>query len=408
MLSRLALPFCLLLLANNVQASGLYFEARSDSMGGTGVAASNRVGASFINPALLAILTPHNTYTNDEINKTQAFSLLLPTVGAEGSDSDNMIDKFDSLQDSYDGLETAINNGDSAEVEAFRDDLVLDLESLKGNVANVSAGIGAALVIPNQRMPMAVFYKSYIDAVGVADIAQSDIDTLNVLDPNNPPTEITDLDSQGVVLAGSVTDFGVVLSFPLSIVNMPVRVGVSPKFQRIDTYHYSVNANNFDADDFDDDKYRNDENLFNLDVGVAFEPIEKLTIGLSARNLFSQTVKTVEAQGREFHYQVEPLITAGAAYDWSSVTLTTDIDLVDQTRFKEFDPVQYWRVGGELKATDWLSLRMGYRHDLKDNSVDIYSFGTGFAIGQAFKLDMSGSYGEDDAVGAVLQTSYHF
>nr|WP_259651237.1 MULTISPECIES: conjugal transfer protein TraF [Shewanella] len=396
------------MLASNVQASGLYFEARSDSMGGTGVAASNRVGASFINPALLAILTPHATYTNEEIKKTQAFSLLLPAVGAEGADSDNMIDKFDSLQDSYDGLEAAINSGDSSDVETFRDDLVVDLESLKGNTANVSAGIGAAFVIPNEYLPMAVFYKSYLDAVGVADIAQSDIDTLSTLDPLNPPTEITDLDSQGVVLAGGVTDFGVALSFPLSIVNMPVRVGISPKFQRIDTYHYSVNANNFDADDFDDDKYRNDENLFNLDIGVAFEPMDALTVGLSARNVFSKSVKTVESQGREFHYQVEPLITAGAAYDWASVTLTTDIDLVDQTRFKELDAVQYWRVGGEVKATNWLSLRMGYRHDLKDNNVDIYSFGTGFAIGQAFKLDMSGSYGEDDAIGAVLQTSYHF
>ncbi|WP_299574681.1 conjugal transfer protein TraF [uncultured Shewanella sp.] len=396
------------MLASNVQASGLYFEARSDSMGGTGVAASNRVGASFINPALLAILTPHATYTNEEIKKTQAFSLLLPAVGAEGADSDNMIDKFDSLQDSYDGLEAAINSGDSSDVETFRDDLVVDLESLKGNTANVSAGIGAAFVIPNEYLPMAVFYKSYLDAVGVADIVQSDIDTLSTLDPLNPPTEITDLDSQGVVLAGGVTDFGVALSFPLSIVNMPVRVGISPKFQRIDTYHYSVNANNFDADDFDDDKYRNDENLFNLDIGVAFEPMDALTVGLSARNVFSKTVKTVESQGREFHYQVEPLITAGASYDWASVTLTTDIDLVDQTRFKELDAVQYWRVGGEVKATNWLSLRMGYRHDLKDNNVDIYSFGTGFAIGQAFKLDMSGSYGEDDAIGAVLQTSYHF
>ncbi len=408
MQKRLALAFCLLVFASNVQASGLYFEARSDSMGGTGVAASNRIGASFINPALLSILTPHSSYSAAEIKKAQQFSLLLPVVGAEGADSNNMIDKFDSLQDSYDGLEAAINSGDSSDVEGYRDDLVIDLESLKGNRAELSAGIGAAIVIPNERMPMAVFYKSYLDAVGIADIAQSDIDTLNTLDPLNPPADITDLDSQGVVLAGGVTDFGVALSFPLSIVNMPVRVGISPKFQRIDTYHYSVNANNFDADDFDDDKYRNNENVFNLDIGVAFEPLDALTIGLSARNLFSKTIKTVEAQGREFHYQVEPLITAGAAYDWTSITLTTDIDLVEQSRFKEFDAVQYWRMGGEFKATDWLSLRMGYRHDLKDNSVDIYSFGTGFAIGQAFKLDMSGSYGEDDAIGAVLQTSYHF
>ncbi|WP_144212602.1 conjugal transfer protein TraF [Shewanella donghaensis] len=386
-----------LLFAISSQASQLYFEARSNSMGGTGVASSNREGASFINPALLAIYAP----------KTNKFSLLLPVVGVELDDSDEMVDKFDSLQDSYDGLESAINGSDTDNIERYRDDLVTDLTSLKGSTASFSAGVGAALVIPTQTVPMAIFYKSYIDGVGVADIAQSDIDILSSLDPSNPPTDIADLDSQGIVLAGAVTDFGVALSFPLSIVNLPVTIGVSPKLQRIDTYHYTANANNFDADDFDDDRYRNDESMFNLDLGVAWQPTDSLTVGLSARNLISNTVTTEEAQGRKFEYRIEPLVTAGVAYDWSRATLTADIDLVDQTRFTDFDSVQFLRVGGEVKATSWLSLRMGYRHDLKDNSVDVYSFGTGFAIGQAFKLDMTGSYGED-AIGAVLQTSYHF
>ncbi|MFS1440068.1 conjugal transfer protein TraF [Shewanella sp. 10N.286.48.A6] len=397
MMRSLALLLFLLLFAINTQAGQLYFEARSDSMGGTGVASSSRIGASFINPALLAIYAP----------KTNEFSLLLPVVAAEVDDSDNMLDKFDSLQDSFDDLETAINGNDTDDIAGFRDDLVINLNALNGTNASVSAAIGAALVLPTQTVPMALFYKSHLDAMGVADIAQGDIDMLTNLDPANPPADLTDLDSQGIVLAAGVTDFGVALSFPLSIVNMPVKVGISPKFQRIDTYHYSASANNFDVDDFDDDKYRNDDSLFNLDLGVAIEPTESLTLGLSARNLFSKKITTVEAQGRTFEYQIEPLVTVGAAYDWSRVTLTTDIDLVEQSRFGEFDAVQYWRVGGEVKATDWLFLRMGYRHDLKDNSVDIYSFGTGFAIGQAFKLDMSGSYG-DDAIGAVLQTSYHF
>ena len=189
---------------------------------------------------------------------------------------------------------------------------------------------------------------------------------------------------------------------------MPISVGISPKFQRIDTYNYVVSANNFDSSDANDAKYRNDEATFNLDVGVAMEPIDGLVVGVSGRNLISKDVETVETQGRKFTYQVEPLYTAGVAYDWDSLTLTSDIDLNAHQRFDEIDGTQYWRLGGEVRATDWLALRLGYRHDMKNSTSDIYSLGTGLAFGQAFYLDFTGMLGSDDAIGGVLQTSYHF
>ena len=394
---KLALSCALILSPSMAIAGQQYYEARSDAMGGAGVASSNREGAAFINPALLALQAP----------KFNNFAMLLPVIGADGADKDQMVDKFDSLQDSYDALDAAIAAGNATAVDLHRGELVSDLESLKDNSAYVSAGIGFSIVLPTHKMPMAVFYKSYIDAIGVAAIVQSDIDSLTALDPNNPPA-LTDLDSQGAVVAGVVSDLGVALSFPLSIVNMPIAVGISPKFQRIDTYNYVVSANNFDASDFDDSKYRNDEATFNLDIGIAMEPISGLTVGLSGRNLISQDVETVEAQGRKFTYQVEPQFTAGIAYDWEGITVTSDIDLNAYKRFEEIGATQYWRVGGELQATDWFALRLGYRYDMKDNTANIYSLGTGFEFGRVFFLDFTGMVGSDDAIGGVLQTSYHF
>ncbi|MBE7215511.1 conjugal transfer protein TraF [Shewanella benthica] len=394
---KLALSCALILSPSMAIAGQQYYEARSDAMGGAGVASSNREGAAFINPALLALQAP----------KFNNFAMLLPVIGADGADKDQMVDKFDSLQDSYDALDAAISAGNATAVDLHRGELVSDLESLKDNNAYVSAGIGFSIVLPTHKMPMAVFYKSYIDAIGVAAIAQSDIDRLNTLDPDNPPA-LADLDSQGAVVAGVVSDLGVALSFPLSIVNMPIAVGISPKFQRIDTYNYVVSANNFDASDFDDSKYRNDEATFNLDIGIAMEPISGLTVGLSGRNLISQDVETVEAQGRKFTYQVEPQFTAGIAYDWEGITVTSDIDLNAYKRFEEIGATQYWRVGGELQATDWFALRLGYRYDMKDNTANIYSLGTGFEFGRVFFLDFTGMVGSDDAIGGVLQTSYHF
>ena len=374
-----------------------YYEARSDAMGGAGVAASNHEGAAFVNPALLGI----------NAHKDNSAVLLMPVLGVDMADSDNMIDKFDSLIDSYDGLAASIDAGNSADIDVYRDELILDLESLKGTSAYASAGLGFSVAIPHQRMPIAIFYKSYVNAVGAANIAQADIDALTALDPVNPP-EVTDLLSEGQVIGGAVSDLGVALSFPLSIVNMPISIGISPKFQRIDTYNYIANANNFSASDFDDVEYRNDETNFNVDVGFAIEPINGLVFGLSGRNLISQDVETNEVEGNKFTYRVEPLVTAGVAYDWRRLTVTTDVDLVENKKFKELDGTQYWRVGGEVRAFDWMSLRLGYRHDMKDSTANIYSIGSGFTIGESFFLDFTGMFGNDEALGGVLQTSYHF
>ena len=374
-----------------------YYEARSDAMGGAGVAASNHEGAAFVNPALLGL----------NAHKDNSAVLLMPVLGIDMADRDNMIDKVDSLIDSYDGLAASIDAGNSADIDVYRDELILDLESLKGTSAYASAGLGFSVAIPHQRMPIAIFYKSYVNAVGAANIAQADIDALTALDPVNPP-EVTDLLSEGQVIGGAVSDLGVALSFPLSIVNMPISVGISPKFQRIDTYNYIANANNFSASDFDDVEYRNDETNFNVDVGFAIEPINGLVFGLSGRNLISQDVETIEVEGNKFTYRVEPLVTAGVAYDWRKLTVTTDVDLVENKKFKELDGTQYWRVGGEVRAFDWMSLRLGYRHDMKDSTANIYSIGSGFTIGESFFLDFTGMFGSDEALGGVLQTSYHF
>ncbi len=162
------------------------YEARSDAMGGVAVAAGNREAAAFSNPALLALPS----------RRSNDFSLLIPIIGADGADKDQMIDKFDALQDNYDALVNAIDAADTAAIDDYRKRLSGDLKSLQGNSAYVSAGINMALVMPSDGFNYAFVFKSYLDALGIAEIAAADIDALDNLDPNNPP-EIQDLTSQG-------------------------------------------------------------------------------------------------------------------------------------------------------------------------------------------------------------------
>ena len=392
------LALCLALMpCSTVFAGQHYYEARSDAMGGAAVASSSREGAALANPALLSLYA----------TKNDDYALLLPVLGADGADKDDMIDKFDNLQASYDGLDAAINASDVNGIEQYRGSLIEDLQSLQNASGYVSGGVGIALTLPTKSISMAIFVNTYIDAIGLAAIAQSDIDMLSTLDPLNPP-QIDDLDSAGVVAAGATTDIGVAFSMPLSIANMPVAVGISPKIQRIDAYFYAVSANNFEASDFDDDKYRTDETVFNVDVGVAMQPMEGMTLALVGKNLISQDVDTLPIDNRKVSYQVEPLVTAGIAYDWSDFTVTSDIDLTEYQRFESLAGTQFWRLGGEMRAADWVDLRLGYRHDLEDTTADIYSVGVGFKAGDAFRFDLTGMFGSDNAVGGVIQTSYYF
>ncbi|NMH65888.1 conjugal transfer protein TraF [Shewanella salipaludis] len=230
---------------------------------------------------------------------------------------------------------------------------------------------------------------------------------LHRLDPGNSPAE-TDLLSRGQMTAGSVPDLGLALSFPLSIVNMPVMLGLSPGLQYLDSHYYAMAGNNLEAGELDNDSYRNEDLGFNLDVGVAMELTEGLTLGVSGRNLFRRELERVDPLGRIQTYRAAPSVTAGITYDWSMLTLSSDIELTRHYEFADIDGSQYWRMGGELRATDWLSLRLGYRQDLEAKTAGRYSIGTGVSLGRVFNLDLVGMYGTDDAMGAVLQTSYHF
>lgn len=67
--------------AASAHAAGTWMEARGDAMGGTGVASSHYGAAALVNPARLT-----------KFDKSDDFSLILPAVGAQVSDPDNLQD----------------------------------------------------------------------------------------------------------------------------------------------------------------------------------------------------------------------------------------------------------------------------------------------------------------------------
>ena len=154
--------------------------------------------------------------------------------------------------------------------------------------------------------------------------------------------------------------------------------------------------------------YRNDETHFNVDLGVAMQPITGLTLEVSGHNLIGKQLNVSELDWQPLSYQIQPLVKAGVTYDWQYLSLSTDIDLVEHKQFEQLDGTQFWRVDGEVRAFDWMSVRLGVRHDIKQPTTNIYSLGSGFTFGDSFFLDFTGTYSKGNAVGGVLRTSYHF
>jgi len=85
--------------ANQAGAANTWTEARGDAMGGTGVASAHYGSAALINPALLARAQQEDNVT-----------IILPTVGAQISDKDNLQDEIDHINDRVDYYDDVVDN----------------------------------------------------------------------------------------------------------------------------------------------------------------------------------------------------------------------------------------------------------------------------------------------------------
>lgn len=130
-------------MANQAGAANTWTEARSDAMGGTGVAAGSYGSGALINPALLAKSKPDDSVT-----------VILPSIGAQISDKDNLRDKIDDISDDVNNYRSTLNNINpvdlfnpsspaSLQVSSAAGDLADQLDSLKGKTASGKAGGGS-------------------------------------------------------------------------------------------------------------------------------------------------------------------------------------------------------------------------------------------------------------------------
>ena len=398
------LSLIVLLLPASVSAQS--FDARNFAMGGVGVASTRFVAAGFTNPALLA-----------RAPEGAGPAFIFPNFGILLNDEDGLVDSIDDFQKEVDRVQAAFNSPNPPTGQELLN-LSRMLLNLNNKRAIANFGAGFAFAMPGEALSWSVFAHTYSDGQITALVDPVDITT--IITATNP-SDLDNLVSEGVVVGTAVTEVGVALATQLELAGARLSIGLTPKFQRIDTYNYSINVNTFDDGDFTGSQYRTDKSAINFDLGAAATVLDYVTVGLVARNLIRQEVDTVVTNGRQATMVLDPLVTLGAAVELGLVTLAAEIDLTQIERVErivtglpgpgEFETVednsQFARIGAEFHA-GLVDLRLGYQGDLEETAEGLLTGGLGVNLPVvAIDLTVLGNP-NGDTLGAAFQLSCQF
>ncbi|EGM9638907.1 conjugal transfer protein TraF [Escherichia coli] len=380
----------------NAMAATSYFEARNDAMGGTGVASSHYGVAPLANPALL---TKHNS--NDD------FSLLLPSVGAQLSDPNDIASKADDIQDDWDAFDRAVDSNYGVDQAAAN--LRQRLLEFRNIHADAQVGVSAVAALPNDTLPVALMVKSYGTVSVDGKVSDADLDYLEKV-ANGTITDVDKnaLTSRAYGRAAVVTDVGISFAKELETVGQKWSLGFTPKYQRVDLFNYNVSVRDYDSSNFDGDKYHNTKNGVNADIGAYTDLDDNWTLGLVAQNLIPRSIDTKVVDGVKETYRIRPQATAGVSWHNDLFTTALDVDLTPASGFTSDSKRQFASIGAEFNAWKWTQLRAGYRQNMANNSGSAFTAGVGISPFDVVHLDIAGLVGTDHDYGAMAQLQFTF
>lgn len=397
----LAFAFVLFPLATSAQAQG-YFEARNSAMGGTGVASSRYKAAGLANPALLT-----------RFGESDDFGMLLPTFGAFADDETGLADDLENFTDEFDRIDAAVQN--ATVTQADLDSLAASLGNLGSRELTADAGAAIAFSMPSDKFAWSLHLRTYVDVTTFAEIDPADITAIQgaIANPSLPT-----LGSEGRALGLATSEVGFSMAREFEVGGKKLSIGLTPKYQRVDSINYGINIDSYDNADYDADQYMQDEGNVNFDVGASFEPTGGFMLGLMVRDALSYEYDSVVTLGQSFTYKIGPVATAGVSWTNDWFTLAADVDLNVRERVDEgasgigglgiSDDTQTWHVGGEFDLAQWFQLRAGYRGDLENTLEDAITAGFGISPWDVFHIEVAGIYVDEDSLGAVAQLSFTF
>lgn len=386
------------LFAFHASASTSWFEARNDAMGGTGVASSHYGSAPLANPALL---TKHNS--------SDDFSLILPSVGAQLSDPDDISGKADNARDDWNRFDRAVDSRTGVEQAAA--DLKNRLQDFRNIHADAQVGISAVAAVPLDTLPFALSVKSWGTVSVDGKVSDHDMAYLDqVVNGTIKPEDVDQnaLTSRAFGRAAVITDVGISLAREFETAGRIWSLGLTPKYQRVDLFNYNVSVQDYDKSDFSKDRYHNTKNGFNADIGAYTDLNDNWTLGLVAQNIIPRSIDSREVNGTTETFKVRPQSTAGISWHSDFLTTALDVDLTPASGFVSDDKRQFAAIGAEVNAWKWAQLRAGYRQNMASGNGSAFTAGIGISPFDVVHIDVSGLVGTDRTYGAIAQLQFTF
>lgn len=373
-------------------------DTRSIGMGGTGVASSDYLSAGYNNAALMT----RHAKTNDD------FGVIIPSLNAVASDKDKLFDAIDNFQSSFNNLENLlqeIESGNIVDINTLnkaRENTIENFSNLNGAV-DINANGLMAVAVPTKSGGFALYANIDLDVTAKAIIDNEDITTLtNAITTDS----LNSIKSQAQMVGAAIAEVGFAYGNQFKIRDQSWYWSITPKYQQVETFNYVIDVDNFDEDNFDANDYTLDGKAFNVDVGLASELSEHVTVGFVGKNLIEKEFNTIVTQRGIETYRVSRQLTFGIAYKNDTVTLAADIDATATSHSSIADETRYARIGAELNAWDWAQIRVGYIHDLEGNRDGIVTAGLGFSPFGVVRLDIAAQKASDSDLGAGIQLSF--
>lgn len=384
-------------------------DARSAGSGGIGIASGDYTHSN-LNPALLT------NFQNDD-----AYLKLGIAAHEKGAtDTINKIDSFATLADVF----SDNPNQENAEK------LIYSLDTLDYAPLDVSAGAGINLYIPSKIISFGISIDTEILANGSIYIDPADKDTINdaindaINGANFSKTDYSSqfnfdpeksLKSTASIRAAALSEVKLSFARKISIPKMEdISIGISPKFQRVDTLIYKDSIYSFEPQNYDKKDIKNN-NGFNLDIGLqsTFGPVQ---LGFVGKNLISKKINILNKYSNTNEiWNIKPLYSAGVAVRYWKMILGTNIDLNKDESFvlkntqDNFMLARQWaRIGLEIDIVKQVQFRAGYKKDLANNYDDQITAGLGISPFDVLTIDLAGQYSTEDDFSAAFQLGFKF
>lgn len=304
---------------------------------------------------------------------------------------------------------------------------VPEVQRLLDFVDDVDESVNSGGTIPLPAVPTSdiIDYSGFDDTN--ATTAANTVGTIGLSDAASNP----DLKSSVQVVAVAIADIGLSFSREFDFAGEKVAIGLTPKLQKITTYHYADEIDGFDEVDEDSlEDSKEEYSKVNLDIGASyrFGSEGNWVAGLVGKNLlggefdYADVVVTPkDSNGNPDPLQpaysidggsvnLNPQFRAGIAYQSSWVNVALDVDLTENDPIAFESATQYAAIGAEFDLFSTLQLRAGYRTNMSTTNADMVSVGLGLSP-FGIHLDIAAMANPSDPekeAGVALETGFYF